>query len=196
MSDIIREPEEWRDIPGYEGFYQVSSWGAVRSLLRRLIDGRVKKGAILKPHITKTGYLRIELNKDRFKQKFGVHQLVAMAFHGHVRSGQDVVPNHKDFDPLNNYYKNIELVPQRTNANHKHLPSNSEYVGVSFSTKINKFVAYIWIKGSLLSLGSFKDEMDAHEAYKRALKILNAEMSKAHNTATSLIKFYTNAPLK
>lgn len=179
---------EWRDIPGYEGFYKVSSSGKVMSLDRVQSDGRRRKGRILRAYITKRGYLRLELNRNGFSEKIGVHQLVAMAFKGHVRDGYNQVVNHIDFNPLNNNEDNIEVTTQRDNANHKHLPSSSKYTGVSWDSKVGKYKANIWLNKSLVYLGSFPYEQDAHEAYERALSIVNQSLSEAYTAALTKIK--------
>jgi len=64
--------EIWRDIEGYEGLYQVSNLGRVRSLK--------KNKMIMKPFVNEEGYLRITLLKDRKKNNLRVHRLVAKLF--------------------------------------------------------------------------------------------------------------------
>lgn len=101
--------EIWRDIKGYEGLYQVSSYGNVRTLNYRMKKGVVR---IMKQQIVKGGYHTVELsNKDRsIKRKiFLVHRLVAQAFPeicGKMFDGCEV--NHKDENPDNNNANNLE----------------------------------------------------------------------------------------
>lgn len=66
--------EVWRDIDGYEGMYQVSDLGRVRSL-------RFGKVKIKKPYISMGGYLGIQLYKDKKQKKFSVHRLVFFILH-------------------------------------------------------------------------------------------------------------------
>ena len=78
--------EEWRDIEGYEGYYQVSNLGNVRSLDRTL-KGRdgvwyPHKGVKMKPTTNKNGYQYVVLKKDGAFKGFTVHGLVARAFIG------------------------------------------------------------------------------------------------------------------
>jgi NUMOD4 motif len=68
--------EEWRSVPGYEGFYEVSSQGEVKSL--RLYRGTSER--ILKPAIDSGGYRNVKLWKDKKVKSFRIHELVAMAF--------------------------------------------------------------------------------------------------------------------
>ena len=68
MSKLV---EEWRDIAGYEGLYQVSDWGNILS---------IRKNEKMKPNLGKNGYLKTTLTKDKEKEYILVHRLVAEAF--------------------------------------------------------------------------------------------------------------------
>lgn len=76
--------EEWKDIPGYEGLYQVSDQGRVRSLDRIVVNSRnvyrTLKGRILRPLKYRNGYFYIVLSKDNHRKNCRVHRLVARAF--------------------------------------------------------------------------------------------------------------------
>jgi hypothetical protein len=74
--------EEWRDIPGYRGSYQVSDCGRVRSLDRVIACGRKWKGRILRQVPNQGGYLQVFLSRDSKPRNFAVHRLVACAFFG------------------------------------------------------------------------------------------------------------------
>lgn len=85
----MQEKEEWRDIAGYEGLYQVSNFGNIRSLTRyvkvfRCDIGREyeyeKKGKLIQPIASAGGYLSVVLSRDGKKSTFLVHELVACAF--------------------------------------------------------------------------------------------------------------------
>ena len=92
--------EEWKDIDGYDGVYQVSSEGRVRSFQRN-------KCEILKCHIVgKTKHLKIGLYKDKKRKHYYVHKLVAKAFIPNPNNYTEI--NHKDENPLNNNVKNLE----------------------------------------------------------------------------------------
>ena len=77
-------PEYWSDIPNYEGYYQVSNHGNVRSLNRSVVqqNGRKQfiKGKTIKPHLTNKGYFKVHLWRDGKKISRSIHRLVAMAF--------------------------------------------------------------------------------------------------------------------
>ena len=78
--------EEWRDVPGYEGMYQVSDLGRVRSLDRvvghRYGGTRRMKGRVLRQVPNQGGYLQVFLSRDSKPRNFAVHRLVAEAFIG------------------------------------------------------------------------------------------------------------------
>ena len=101
------EGEAWRVIPGYEGYYEVSSEGRVRSVPRTLPDGRQRKGKLLKQSTTKgNGRLKVTLAKDGRSTNVKVHQLVAQAFLGAAPDGKTLVL-HSDGNHLNNRAANL-----------------------------------------------------------------------------------------
>jgi len=104
--------EIWKDIDGYEGLYQVSSYGNVRSLDRFINhpsgSQRLIKGQLLKPETTKFGYLQVSLSKCDLKHKrFKVHRLVANAFIENPLGLPQI--NHKDENKQNNNFENLEF---------------------------------------------------------------------------------------
>ena len=103
--------EEWKYINGYEGKYEVSNTGRVRSCSGRNA-GLIHSGAICSK-----GYKRVCLYKDGKQRIFRVHRLVAKAF----IENSDNLPqvNHKDCDKLNNHIDNLEWCDNQYNHNHK-----------------------------------------------------------------------------
>lgn len=110
--------EEWRDIEGYEGLYQISDFGNVKALAKSWISGKglVKSipDTILKLSIRKNGYLRITLNNPI--KTFQVHRLVAEAFIPNPENKPEV--NHKDGNKLNNHKDNLEWNTSSENLKH------------------------------------------------------------------------------
>lgn len=102
--------EIWKDILDYEGLYQVSSMGRVKSLERYSYKGNRSvqrlKTRILKAGIRKDGYLTVVLRKDGKSTSYLVHRLVASAFICNP-NGFNVV-NHKDENKQNNDVRNLE----------------------------------------------------------------------------------------
>ena len=113
--------EIWKAVKGYEGFYEVSNFGNVRSL-DRVIKSKhngttLRKGRILIPfYEEKKGYYQISLTKDRKAKKYRVHRLVAVAFLENPFNYTDV--NHKDEDKTNNNVDNLEWCTRKYNNNY------------------------------------------------------------------------------
>ena len=115
--------EVWKDIPEYEGTYQVSNMGRVRSLDRVVThkDGRKcrHRGKVLKPSINAGGYEYLTLYNDNGKNTKTVHRLVLVTFKPHVNMS-DLEVNHMDGDKLNNHLTNLEWLTRRDNLLHAH----------------------------------------------------------------------------
>lgn len=105
--------EVWKPIEGYEGRYEVSNSGLVRSLNYHR-TGKVK---ILKTHTDRYGYVCVELPKENNRRKhLTVHRLVAQAFVPNPKEKPEV--NHKDGDKQNNCFSNLEWVTMAENQRH------------------------------------------------------------------------------
>ena len=105
--------EVWKDIEGYEGFYQVSNLGRVKSLLNRFPN--TKGICIMKEEIIPKGYKRVYLSKP-YRKRFLVHRLVAKAFIPNPDNKPDI--NHIDNNPSNNTATNLEWCNQSENLLH------------------------------------------------------------------------------
>ena len=112
--------EEWRDVVGYEGRYQVSSMGRVKSLERKVPKGygeRTVKERILKLRINRDGYLKIGLYGSTGKQKwFQVHRLVGEAFIQNPDEKPQI--NHINEIKTDNRACNLEWCTCKENINH------------------------------------------------------------------------------
>ena len=97
--------EQWKDITGYEGIYQVSDHGRVRSLDRTICNGRKRKSQILKGGSHRQGYSNVLLYRDRKRQSRLVHRLVLEAFTGPRPEG--MVTRHLDGNHTNNHIDNL-----------------------------------------------------------------------------------------
>lgn len=103
--------EEWRPIPGYEGFYEASNLGRIRSVPRRTTSGKV-----LKQREGTGTYLRVCLSKENQKKTIAVHRLVALAFLENPEGKPEV--NHLDGDKHNNAAGNLEWATRSENERH------------------------------------------------------------------------------
>lgn len=117
------EEEIWKDINGYEGYYQISNYGNVRSLDRYInyTDGRIKffKGKRMKSHSSSFGYLCVKLSKDGTAYHTFLHRLIAEAF---IPNPENLpVINHKDENPTNNSIDNLEWCTYEYNNSYNNL---------------------------------------------------------------------------
>lgn len=167
--------ELWKDIPGYEGIYQVSDLGNVRSL-DRVVHGKgrylcFKKGRILKPGL-RDGYQCYCLCINGTQRTYYTHQLVAIVFLNHKPDGQNLVVDHINNIKTDNRLENLQVITQRYNSS-KDSRGTSKYTGVYWQIKAKKWMAYITINGKRIHLGLFTDEEEAGLAYQKALDSIN-----------------------
>ena len=112
--------EEWRDVVGYEGRYQVSSMGRVKSLERKVRHWRggerIQKERILKPSNDRRGYLLVSLCDGEKRKTFSVHRLVCQAFHENPDNKPQV--NHINEIKTDNRACNLEWCTCKQNVNH------------------------------------------------------------------------------
>ena len=106
-EEVLFMNEIWKDIEGYEGLYQVSSFGRVK---------RVTTGRILKGSKDKDGYLVVGLYKNNTKSTKKIHRLVAQAFIPNHEHKPEI--NHIDEDKTNNKVSNLEWITRKENLNH------------------------------------------------------------------------------
>lgn len=120
MEDL--ENEFWVDIEGYEGYYQASNMGRIKSFGRTVIFGdrtRHTKDRILKPSKRLDGYMVINLLLDGKREVFNVHRLIASIFIPNPENKCDV--DHKDGDKSNNKVENLRWTTRKENLdNRKH----------------------------------------------------------------------------
>ena len=104
--------EEWKDVPRYEGIYQVSNFGRVKSLERYRVGNMgsptLVKEKILKPKVDRYGYFVSTLSKDGKMNCFTIHRLVAMTFVPNKNVDLFTQVNHIDGNKKNNICSNLE----------------------------------------------------------------------------------------
>lgn len=110
--------EIWKEVSGYEGYYEVSNLGNVRSVDRVIVksDGVVmpRRAKAMKRCLNQDGYLTVKLSKNGKSERIAVHRLVALAFIPNPNNLSEV--NHIDFDRTNSRIDNLEWVSHRDNV--------------------------------------------------------------------------------
>ena len=154
--------EVWKDIPEFEGLYQASNLGNVRSLNFK----NTKKVKILKKGLNSNGRYRVALSKNgKKKGNCKISQLSAMAFLNHKPCGHKIVVDHINNDKENDKLYNLQLISNRENTVKDTKRGSSKYVGVSWHKNQSKWRTNIYINGKLKHLGYFADEKEAAQAY-------------------------------
>lgn len=98
--------ELWKPVEGFEGLYEVSNYGEVKSLERLDSRGRKVKEKLLSPGKTENGYLFVNLSKNGIEKPVGIHRLVYSTFVGEIPPKWDV--NHLDENKENNHLENLD----------------------------------------------------------------------------------------
>lgn len=170
--------EEWRDIPDYEGLYQVSDLGRVKSL-ERFSQGKVKRTlqeTILKTPLNSYGYPSLSLRKNNHNKNSTVHRIIAVSFLG-VTKDTIGVCDHIDNNRKNNKLSNLQIISSRLNCK-KDAKNKNNYNGVKKCG--DKFCANIKLNGKNLSLGTFDSPFNAYEKYEEAFNLLERGSDISH----------------
>lgn len=163
--------EEFKDVKGYEGLYQVSNLGNVKSLSREISNNRgyyFNTEKILKFGKSRE-YLNVTLYKNSARKMFKVHTLVTMAFLGHKSDVKGkIVVDHINNNPLDNRLENLQIITQRENASKDKKNKTSKYTGVCWHKSTQKWRAKICINGKSIWLGVYETEEEAYLVYLNA----------------------------
>lgn len=167
--------EIWKDIPEYEGYYQASNKGRIKSLNRVIkingIDSFIK-GRLLKQSIDGRGYYTVGLSKDSKRKTNSVHILIGVTFLNYKIDLGKIVLDHIDNDKLNNNVNNLQIISVRENTSKDKdkTKTSSKYIGVGYEKSRNKWVARAVYNKKLKNIGRFKTEKEAKIAYDNFVK--------------------------
>ena len=149
------EQEVWKDIEGYEGKYQVSNYGNVRSLMYHNTKG-IKRISLLKPATDNRGYFRCALSKNNILKTYKVHRLVAQAFIPNPNNYPQI--NHIDGNKKNNNAENLEWCTNSVNQIHAYAHNLNQgsrgkgtIVGVTYPN--GNYIEYSSLKKAAQALG-------------------------------------------
>lgn len=116
MENLNYENEIWKDIPEYEGLYQASNLGRIKSLERIDALGHRLKEKILKPSIGNSGYYQVCLCKNSIVKHYMIHRLVWKAFNGSIPKNMQC--NHLNEIKTDNRLENLNLMTSKENVNY------------------------------------------------------------------------------
>ena len=168
--------ENWKDVVGYEGLYEVSDLGNVR---------RTKSGRPLKPLKRQHGYLGVQLhgkggNERNFKT-FSIHRLVAEAFIPNNENKPEV--NHKDEDKANNRVENLEWVSHKENMNSGTLPERFK------GRKSHRTKPILQFDNNGNLVGEYESASDASRQLKLSYKNIQNSLYKGQRAYGYIWKF-------
>ena len=171
------DEEIWKDIEGYEGLYQVSNLGNVKSLNYN----RTGKERILKPGKTKRGYLYVALCKEGKPKMYQVHRLVLSTFNP-VENMENLEVNHINENKGKNYLSNLEWTTHKDNVNHG---TRNDRI----SEKNSIPIAQLSLDGKLIK--AWKSSYDANrEGGFNQSHIIQCCKNKFHREGNNIYKGY------
>lgn len=166
--------EIWKPIKDYEGLYEVSNLGRVKSLPRLKWNGKGYCNVfekIMKPTYNTNMYFHLRLSKNGISKVRLVHQLVAESFLNHNRLNKLVVHHINDIK-TDNRVGNLQVTTQRDNSFKTQGNYSSNYKGVCWNKQAKKWQSNININGKSFALGLFKCELAASVSYQNKLKTI------------------------
>jgi len=173
------EKEVWKDVPGFVGLYEVSTFGRIRSLDRMAFNG-VKwipiEGRILKLYVDRDKYYHVRLNKNGKKCNCKVHRLVASVFCHNENPEKYNLVNHLDCNRTNNHFKNLDWTDNRGNTHHAKINGRFKNNGKNLiyrNQKARKPLLQLSFSGTIVNqythMGAVGSEVISRSQLSRAL---------------------------
>ena len=155
-TKVFEDMEEiWKEIPGYEGLYQVSSLGRFKALSRvrkGIYGNRIYKERLLSPKVNFDRYYYVTLTKEGKKTSYRAHRLVALAFLG----DSNLVIDHIDGNPLNNEVTNLRYVSQAENVSNPNTIYKQYKPVIQLSMDDTVIAEYPSVMSAALAVGAYK----------------------------------------
>lgn len=173
--------EIWKDIEGYEGLYQVSNMGRVKSLERKVphwSGERTVKERILKLGMDRGGYLQVNLYACGKLKTHKVHLLVCEAFHDNLENKKDV--NHINENKTDNRVCNLEWLTRKENIN---FGTRSARAGKAIAKTLSKPVGQYTLHGELIKVWQSTNEVERKTGFHRSSisRVANGNRKQAYN---------------
>lgn len=183
----MKTNEVFLSVPGYEGLYEVSNLGNIKSL---------RSGKLLKQSSDKVGYKLVSLTKDGKSRSFSVHRLVAMAFLPNPENLPEV--NHKDETHDNNCVENLEWCSKKYNRNYGTYKERMSKTQKALGTRNNKSIS-AYSKTTNKFVKSYDSIQDAEKELKLSKGTISKALTGKTKTSAGYIwkynKHYTMADL-
>ena len=157
----MNKKEIWKEVNEYQGVYEVSNLGRVKS---------TRTNKIRKLHLSKIGYYTVGLCSNGIRKTEYVHHLIARSFLNHKTSVQGKVIDHINNVKSDNRLENLQIITRRENNVKDKKNGTSKYTGVTWDKDRCKWRSVINNKLKKYHLGYFDNEEDASKAYKKKLK--------------------------
>jgi hypothetical protein len=161
--------EIWIDIKNYNGDYQISNYGNVKSL-----KGKPK---ILKYGYCNSKYKKVSLCKNNECKSFMIHKLVYENFNDIILTGKHIIIDHIDNNKNNNNLDNLQLITQRENS-FKDRISKSNHFNIYLNN--SSYIVRMRINGSKKTFGTFKNINDAIKKRDEIIEIQNKRLHLAN----------------
>lgn len=137
--------EIWKDIEGYEGLYQVSNMGNIKSLCRYDANNHLLKERLLKPDKTKFGYYQITLSKNGITKRYTIHKLVCLAFLPNPDNKPCI--DHINTDRTDNRVENLRWCTYKENMNN---PITTKKIGKANTRTHKKAILQLTVNGDVI----------------------------------------------
>jgi len=151
--------ETFKDIPSWEGIYQVSNTGRVKSLPRKWSPRKT----FLSPSTSHDGYLKVVLQGSGRKWGVEINRLMALTFLDADYVSKGLVCDHIDRNRANNNLSNLRIVPFRKNS--QNTCTSKKLIGAYKRPKSNRWRSQIYLNGKIKHIGDFDTEVEASDAY-------------------------------
>ena len=168
--------EIWKSIQGYEGLYEISNFGRVKSLAKIWFTNNAKRekpNTYMKAPDNGEGYPRLNLCKGGKSKGYMIHILVWDHFGSKKRDNHKLQVDHIDENRSNPRIDNLQLLTNRQNVSKGLLYNKTKYpIGVDLLKSTNRFRARIKLNGKQIHLGYFTTAIEASKAYQGELQLV------------------------